>query len=167
MSNSTDKQIRRSRLNIFLSDFREARRFANYIVNRDLDKSKDAQSKTHLIHLAFNTSLIVSYSRPFHKSNDRNGEPGVSLDKTHMSTVLDGHEQILHSDIIRKRDEAFAHSDSVSHEFEGGDYSGRRAMFYKPARAPLTKEETQALKRMIKKWIEYLEKLREGKSKDD
>src|SRR5947207_3214538 len=106
MSNSNHKQIRRSRLNIFLSDFREARRFANYILNRDLDKSQDAQSRTHLIHLAFNTSLIVSCSRPFHKSNDRNGEPRVSLDKTHMSTVLDDHEQILHSDIIRKRDKA-------------------------------------------------------------
>lgn len=40
-------------------------------------------------------------------------------------------------------------------------------MFYKPARDPLAKKETSTLQRMIKKWIEHIEKLREGKSKDD
>lgn len=111
MDNPSDKQIRRSRLNIFLYDFYEARDFANYILNRDLHKSQDPQSKTRLIHLAFNTSLVVSYCRPFHKSNDQNGQPRVSIRRTRVTNVLDVYEQALHYEIISKRDQAFAHSD--------------------------------------------------------
>jgi hypothetical protein len=85
---SLDKPIRLSRLNIFLFDFHEARRFADYILTRDLHKSKDPQSKTRLVHLAFNTSLIVSYCRPFHGSNDQKGARKVSLSQGHLVTVL-------------------------------------------------------------------------------
>lgn len=167
MSNSNDKKIRRSRLNIFLYDFNEARDFANYILSRNLHKSHDPESITRLKHLAFNSSLIVSYCRPFHGSNDHEGAPRVKLGKTDVTAVLDADESDLHNRILAKRDRAFAHSDSIAHEFQGHDYSGRTVMFYKPARDPLTKEETRALSRIIKKWSEHLEKLREGKSKDD
>lgn len=125
MDNPSDKQIRRSRFNIFLYDFYEARDFANYILNRDLHKFQDPQSTTRLIHLAFNTSLVVSYCRPFHKRNDQNRQPRVSIGKTRVTNVLDVYEQTLHNEITSKRDQAFAHSDSVAHEFKDGDYSGR------------------------------------------
>lgn len=125
MSNSTDKKIRRSRLNIYLGDFYEARRFANYILNRNLHKSNDHESMTRLKHLAFNTSLIVSYCRPFHKSNDQDGKPKVKLGKTDVAAVLDAYESDLHNSVLDKRDRAFAHSDSIAHEIQGWDYSGR------------------------------------------
>jgi hypothetical protein len=157
-----DRPIRLSRLNIFLADFHEARRFADYILTRDLHKFDDPQSKKRLVHLAFNTSLIVTYCRPFHRSNDQKGAPKVSLTKGHLATVLDSCENDFHSRIIAKRDQAFAHSDSIAAEIEGWDYSGKIVMFYNFARDPLTKEETQTLRGMTKKWIEHLEKLREG-----
>jgi len=37
----------------------------------------------------------------------------VSLGKRHVATVLDSHEDDLHSRIIAKRDQAFAHSDQL------------------------------------------------------
>jgi hypothetical protein len=162
MSNSNDKEFRRSRLNIFLGDFYEARRFANYIVNRNLHKSNDRESMTGLKHLAFNTSLIVSYCRPFHGSNDQDGKPRVKLGKTDVAAVLDARESDLHNSIFDKRDRAFAHSDSIAHEIQGWDYSGRAVMLYKFGREPLTKQETQTLRRMIRKWIKHLEELREN-----
>ena len=90
----------------------------------------------------------------------------MSLKENLAAVVLDAYEFDLHKRIIAKRDKAFAHSDSVAHEFEGHDYSGRIVMFYKPATDPLTRKETQALSRMIKKWIEHVDKLRR-ESKDD
>src|SRR5882672_6569991 len=152
-SENHDRPIRLSRLNIFLSDFDEARRFADYILNRNLHKFNDAQSKKRLVHLALNTSLIVSYCRPFHGSNNQKGVPKVSLGKRHVATVLDSHEDDLHSRIIAKLDQAFAHSDSIASEIEEWDYSGKIVMFYRMARDPLTKDETQTLRCMTKKWI--------------
>lgn len=159
MAKDQDRPIRLSRLNIFLSDFHQARRFADYILRRDLHRFKDPYSKSKLIHLAFNTSLIISYSRPFHGSNDQKGSAKVSL-KAHVVAVLDADECALHNRIIAKRDQAFAHSDSIAHEMGGIDYSGRNVMLYKIACDPLTKDETQKLRRMIRKWIEHLEELR-------
>src|SRR5882724_10439765 len=105
-----DRPIRLSRLNIFLSDFHEARNFADYILSRNLHKFNDPQSKKRLVHLAFNTSLVVSYCRPFHGSNDQKGVQKVSLGRTQIATVLDANEDDFHRRIIAKRDQAFAHS---------------------------------------------------------
>jgi hypothetical protein len=85
----------------------------------------------------------------------------VKLGKTEVTAVLDADESDLHNRILAKRDRAFAHSDSMTHEFQGRDYSGRHIMFYKSARAPLTKEETQTLRRMISKWVKQVQKMRE------
>lgn len=165
MINSHDTKTRRSRLNIFLGDFYEARRFADSILNRNLHKSNDHESMTRLKHLAFNTSLIVSYCRPFHKSNDQDGQPRVKLGDDDVATVLDAQEADLHNSVFTKRDQAFAHSDSIAHEIQGWDYSGRTIMLYKFGREPLTKQETQTLSRMIRKWINHLEELRKDSSK--
>jgi len=83
----------------------------------------------------------------------------VSL-RSHVADVLSGTENVLHERVLDKRDQAFAHSDAIAHEFGGMDYTGRFMMFYKGAFDPLTKDETQMLRRMIKKWIDHVEKLR-------
>jgi uncharacterized membrane protein len=155
------RPIRLSRLNIFLGDFREARDFAVYIVSRGLYRFKDPQSKKRLLHRAFNVALIVSYSRAFRGSKDRQDAAKVSISEPEVNTVLDADEQRLHKRIVETRDQAFAHSDSIAHELEGMDYSGRTVMFYNTAREPLSREETKTLSRMIRKWIQHLEKLRE------
>jgi hypothetical protein len=112
--------------------------------------------------MAFNMSLIVSYCRPFHGSNDAKGGRKVSLAKADAIDVLDLEDADFHKTIIALRDQAFAHSDSIASEIEGWDYSGKTIMLYKLARDPLTREETQTLKCMTKKWIEHVLKLRES-----
>src|SRR5688572_23542022 len=108
-------QFRLSRLNIFWVDFKQAQRFARYILRRKLHNVKNPQAVAKLIHLAFNTSLVVAYSRPFLDSND-GSKKKVSLRGT-VNAILDTPEQILHDKIIRKmRNQAFAHSDAAAHE---------------------------------------------------
>jgi hypothetical protein len=152
-------QIRRSRVNIFLGDFEQAREFADYILSKRLHDVKGPYAKAKLVHLALNTSLIVSYSRPFHKSNEGAGLPRASLRQL-VDGLLSGDERALHEKVIDKRDQALVHSDAAAHEFEGVNYDGRGMLFYKSAFMPLTKAESQVLRRMIKKWIKYLEELK-------
>lgn len=158
MDEASDHEIRASRLNIYLFDFRQARNFADYILNKRLHEVKDPQAKAKLVHLAFNTSLIVSYSRPFHLSNEGEGLRRVSL-RQQVSDVLDDTESVLHARAIHKRDQALAHSDATAHEIEGINYSGRTVPFYKSAFDPLTRDETRVLRGMVRKWIKHLEEL--------
>ena len=51
-------------------DFKQAQRFARYILRRKLHDVRNPHAVAKLVHLAFNTSLIVAYCRPFHKGND-------------------------------------------------------------------------------------------------
>ena len=152
-------EFRLSRLNIFLFDFNQARRFSGYILRRKLHAVKNPHAKAKLVHAAFNTSLIVSYSRPFHKSNDTAGVR-VSLRKAVQAVLTDGDEIALHNRVIDMRDQTFAHSDAEAHEIEGFNYDGSTVQIYKFAFAPLTRDETRLLSTMIKKWIDYVEKLR-------
>ncbi len=149
-------KFRLSRLNIFLVDFRQAHTFATYILKKKLHDVKGERAKSKLVHLAFNTSLIVSYSRPFHKSNERDGLSRVWL-RDATNEVLSDTEKSLHTKILKLRDQTFAHSDAVAHEIPGFDYSGKSVQFYKLAFAPLSKDETRTLKTILMKWIDYLE----------
>jgi hypothetical protein len=152
-------QFRLSRLNIFWVDFKQAQRFALFIVRRKLHTVKNPQAVAKLIHLAFNTSLIVAYSRPFLDSND-GAKKKVSL-RDAVNALLDTPEQMLHDKIIKKmRNQAFAHSDAAAHEIDGFNYDGSTVQIYKAAFEPLTRDETRLLSTMIKKWIGYVEQLR-------
>jgi hypothetical protein len=160
----TESTFRLSRLNIFLFDFRMALRFAQYILKRKWPATMNDQSRSRLIYQAFTTSLIVSYSRPFHKSNE-----GVGLRPARLRPdvgILDDAERGFHKMILDKRDQAYAHSDASAHELKGFDYSASTFSFYKLAFEPLTKAETLMLTKIIRKWISYVKgervKLRVG-----
>lgn len=150
-------KFRLSRLNIFLSDFREAHRLAQYILTRKWPKVINPQSKSGLVYLAFNTSLIISYARPFHKSKDGVGLPRARLNPD-LGGLNDG-ERAFHQRILDLRDQAYAHSDASEHEIEGWDYSGSSVQLYKSIDL-LTKDETRRLTAMIGKWIGHLEEQR-------
>jgi hypothetical protein len=156
---NTAPEFRLSRLNIFLFDFKQAQRFAKYILRRKLHDVKNPYAVAKLVHLAFNTSLIVAYSRPFHQSND-GLHTKVSL-RNAVARILDtAPEQILHRKIIKMRDQTFAHSDAAAREIAGFNYDGSIVQIYKAALEPLTTEETHLLSKMIAKWIDQLEKQR-------
>jgi hypothetical protein len=118
-----DREVRLSRLNMFLFDFQQARRFAHYILGRKWPRVMDPHSGLGLVREAFNTSLIISYCRPFHGSKDRAGlwEARLNLDLI----ALNAAERALHQKVDEKRDQAYAHSDAIEHEIEGWDYGAR------------------------------------------
>jgi hypothetical protein len=97
-------QFRLSRLNIFWVDFKQAQRFALFIVRRKLHTVKNPQAVAKLIHLAFNTSLIVAYSRPFLDSND-GAKKKVSL-RDAVNALLDTPEQMLSRQDHQKDEES-------------------------------------------------------------
>jgi hypothetical protein len=144
-------QLLLPRVSIYLFDLREARKFADYILKRTLHSKKSELRQ--LEHLAFNTSLIISYSRPFKRSYNFKDE-GSSLEG-YEKKVLDDDEVELHRRILGLRDRAYAHSDASSHLFEGFDYS-KFVAFYRPIEI-LDKSATEQLKLIIGKWISYLE----------
>jgi len=147
--------IQPMRLSIFLIDFRQSHKFATYILEKRLHDKQSELSK--LVHQAFDTSLIVSYSRPFKLSKELLGQGRSSL-KHYVDEVLNEDEAKLHKKVIDKRDTAHGHSDASSHLIEGFNYSGKNIKLMKYAFMPLNRSETEKLKTMIKKWIAHLKK---------
>lgn len=138
-------------------DFLQARQFAYYILQKGLHekkKTKRARANQQSVHLAFNTSLIISYSRPFHGSRNFNGEPLSSL-KKEICRVLNESETQLHRKVLDMRDSAYAHSDARARRIEGLNYNKSIAIFY--VIENLSKAETAMLKLMTEKWINYLD----------
>jgi hypothetical protein len=145
-------QWRLPRLYICLNDLRDARKFVIYILKRELHDKKTELRQ--LEHLAFDTSLIISYARSFKRSNNFNGKD-MSLLEGHEHEVLEEDEVELHRRILALRDRAYAHSDASSHLFGGHDYSKYVALA-RPIET-LDKSATGTMKTMIEKWISYLE----------
>lgn len=103
------------RLIISEGDLLQARRFAEFILRKNLhDRSTDYEEQK-LIHLAFNTSLIVSYSRPFTGNKGISGgkQPSIGL---HLLEALSIEEKKLHESLTQSRDTEYAHSDLHSRD---------------------------------------------------
>lgn len=143
-----------NRLYISQSDLLIAQRFAKYILNKGLTDKTDKESK--LVLLAFNTSLIVSYIRPF-SSNKEEGEkyssPSIFL--TDVDKVLDNQEERrLHEQIRVSRNQEYAHSDFSAYSL-GSNIVG---LLNDPFFDLLTKDQVNMLATMIKKWLAHIDK---------
>lgn len=163
MTTQANTQFRLSRLNLFLMDFQDAQKFARYIIRRKFHAVRNDRAVAKLVHLAFNTSLVVAYSRPFHKSNDeiRDGKKIRVWLRDAVDSILDtAADKAVHDKVIKLRDETFAHSDSAAREIEGFNYEGNTVLFYKGPLEVITREETLRLGKMIEKWIAHLEQQR-------
>lgn len=143
---------------IYLKDFYEARRFAGYILKQRLHegkKTEPARARQQLVHLAFNTSLIIAYSRPFTRNNNFKGQDKSSLKGSEHEVLTEEVEVELHRRILALRDRAYAHSDASSNLIEGLDYSRYIALMRSVEL--LDKVETGTLKVMIERWISHLQ----------
>ena len=140
------------RVRVDRNDLIEARNYAAHI----LDKNWSHQKK-NLAHDAFNTALIISYCRPFGTRYDLDEKRESPLDR-HIKDVLTEESEIkLHARIKELRDETYAHSDARSHLFPGMDYTKGILAFMK-AELNLSRCEVELLKKMIDRWIEYLDR---------
>jgi len=135
-----------------LGDFRQSLTFARFILEKKLHKKKRTDH-VGLVHLAFNTSLIVSYSRPFFGNENRPGEAKSSL--KYFDCGLDEDEAKLHALVLEQRNHVYAHSQASAHLFSELDYNSRVARFYRSVE-PLSESQTRRLAMMSKKWIAYL-----------
>jgi hypothetical protein len=135
---------------IDLSDFRQAKEFAEHILKRKWQQDLDETPVQSLEHRAFNTSLIVSYARPFHNNKTLKDAPKSSLRKQAVE-VLNEAEIELHDRILRLRDTVVAHSDGRALKvFSSGSLTFMRVV------ENLSESEVRLLKSMSKKWIDYL-----------
>lgn len=144
-------------LSRFLGDLEQSRAFAEYIIHR---KWRDRGPKSKLIHLAFNTSLIVSYCRPFTVHKNAEGLKVWPTQLTqHIIGVLTPNEIELHDALINCRHTTYAHSDASAHLIPGFPYGGPSIQLTKdPFYYLLTKSETTMLQGIIVKWIKHLRK---------
>jgi len=127
-------------------------------LKRKLHEVKGEHAQTKLVHLAFNSALIVSYSRPFHWSNDGQNREVSLLDS--IAAVLNPNQIKLHDKIVPKRDQAFAHSDAEAREIRDFDYESNTVKLYKNTYVPLTTKEVKELGHILTAWIVHLEERR-------
>ncbi len=135
---------------IDLGDFKQAREFAAHILKRKWQQNLDEPPVRKLEHRAFNTSLIVSYARPFHYNRTFKGAPKSSLRK-HVLEVLNAAEIRLHKRVLELRDTVVAHSDGVALKV----LNMGSGTLMSPVKN-LSESEVRLLKGMTKKWIDYL-----------
>jgi hypothetical protein len=137
---------------IDLGDFKQAKQFAEHILKRKWQQDLTETPVQSLEHRAFNTSLIVSYSRPFHNNKTVQGAPKSSLRKQ-VVKVLNDSEVELHNRILKLRDTVIAHSDGRALQvFSSTDFG----LTFMRVVENLSESEVRLLKSMIKKWIDYL-----------
>ncbi|MEP6912945.1 MAG: hypothetical protein ABI923_09335 [bacterium] len=141
------------RLYIYRLDFRQALDYAAHILDKKFHDERKTESR-RLVHRALNTSLIISYSRPFHRNKDLEDKYELSLEKS-IAQVLTEAETELHRKVFDSRNTAYAHSDARSHLPKSFDYDKSPVIMYRIEN--LNKSETATLKTMIKKWIKHLE----------
>jgi len=101
----------RPRLSIYIGDFKQARKVASFILQQKFH-TKARTDLRELKHLAFNTSLVISYSRPF--SSNRDIGSGKSSLRHLVSTLLDEGRSVLHKRVLALRDTTYGHSDASS-----------------------------------------------------
>ena len=145
------------RFYLIVGDLRDARKFANYILTRNLHQKRG--DTTQLIHRAFNLSMIVSYCRPFMRNLDGPDREYDYSPISHLTkSVLGKGGSALHKTIIEQRNEIYAHS-PTGKRFPRLPTKGMVA-FQLDVFAPLTLADTRTLRSNIKSWLDYLEPLK-------
>jgi hypothetical protein len=132
-------------------DLIKARRFATHILNKGW-----SNKKPNLVDDAFNIALIVSYVKPFSSRRDLEERSESRLDdQVEIASVLNEEERTLHGRIKELRNRSFAHSDARSVLIKGLDYS--KDFCFMKAELNLARKDVELLKKMIDKWIKYLD----------
>jgi hypothetical protein len=140
------------RVRVDRNDLIRARKFADHIWIKGW-----SNKKTSLVHDAFNIALIVSYSKPFSVRRDLEERNEFRLDeRVDITDILNEEEGRLHARVKELRNKSFAHSDARSVLIKGFDYS--KDMCFFKAELNLARDEVALLKKMIDKWIKYLDK---------
>lgn len=132
-------------------DLIKAGKFADHILAKEWSHKKPS-----LEHDAFNIALIVSYNKPFSVRHDLEERKESRLDdQVDIINVLNDDERELHGRIKELRNRSFAHTDASSVLIKGFDY--RKDLSFMKTELNLARNEVELLKKMIDKWIRYLD----------
>jgi hypothetical protein len=132
-------------------DLIRARNFAAHILKKGWSNKKPS-----LVHDAFNIALIVSYVKPFSSRRNLEDRNESRLDEPlEIIDLLNEEERKLHDRVKELRNKSFAHSDASSVLIKGVDYSKDFCLM--KAELNLARNEVELLKKMIDKWIKYLD----------
>jgi hypothetical protein len=132
-------------------DLREARDYAAQILSKNW-----SNRKKNLTLDAFNTALIISYCRPFSTRYDLDKKRESKLDESIAEVLTEEEEIEMHARIKQLRDESYGHSDARSRLFPKMDYTKDFCVL--KGKLNLSRCEVELLKKMILKWIKYLDK---------
>jgi hypothetical protein len=135
---------------IDLGDFRQAKEFAQHILKRKWQPELNETPVQRLEHTAFNTSLIVSYARPFHNNKTLKGAPESSL-RNQVGEVLNEAEVKLHDRVLRLSDTVIASDGRAL-----GVFSSGFGLTFLRVVENLSESEVRLLKGMTNKWIDHL-----------
>lgn len=149
-----NSEVDRARLSISLADLRQAGRFVSFILRRKLH-TKSQTDYVKLLHLAFHTSMVISYSRPF--GANRGLHKGKASLKSLVDRVLTPDEIALHEKILDLRNTAYGHSDASSHLLPQFDYTKPGFKLMKDPFIPLNHDQTRQLNAIIGKWLRFLD----------
>ncbi len=134
-------------------DLLQSLAFAKFILEKQLHERATVDEEKKLIHLAFNTALIVSYCRPFHRNKSNQGTarrpslPSSSLD------IFTADERKLHDLIIKSRDKEYAHSDLESYNMLISQFKGIQIPISRDPFIPLNRDSITQLISIIEKLV--------------
>ncbi len=148
------------RLRMSQEDIQEAEAFANYILRHQLHESSEIDMKTAL--KAFNTALVIAYSRPFKYNKTDTSFPAVGKLTDDYLLSFTPEEKNLHTKILALRDREFAHSDSgpVSMKLSEDNFGGVSSFGWVQTvtRVSLLIKEIEMLLSMTSKLLKEIER---------
>ena len=154
------------RILISQSDLLQAHQFATFILEENLHDKSTHDAKTKLILLAFNTALIVSYSRPF-GTNRGKVTRRRSLSDTVLNSLTDS-ESRLHQLVLDCRDQEYAHSDLASYDMSiFSSFSGIDIPISRNPFIPLDKTQINNLVSIIEKLVTRTSEIRFSQSPEN
>lgn len=111
-----DEDMKRyGRLDIAARDLYQTIEFGEFILKMGWKAKPWSRGTTYLQQSAFVTSMVVSYGRAFSKSNGWGKLPKFFIQS------FTSEEASLHADMLDKRNQVYAHSDSVHYPISPWD----------------------------------------------
>jgi len=147
--NLTPEQKRAHRYRVAAADFRSAIEFAEHLLEKSWHKNEwHLRGKAYMHQTAYVTAFIVTYMRPFTASQEPNW-PAFPIKPAGLSED----EKSLHKRLKVLRNEVYAHTDSVHHDYQPMVIRGAQSALISRPQFRLTQEELVLAIGMLRRFI--------------
>lgn len=145
-------RVRFERLQLSEDDLAQAGKFGLYFLEHGLHTP---QSASNIVGVAFSMAIVVAYSRPFHRSMDRNGEYDGPLPQTLLG-CLTRTQSAVHERLLLIRNKEFAHSDAARHQIQVVGFAGTPGVIKRQPFVPLPEFDVRTMMEIIELLIDSL-----------